>query len=361
MKSLDRYYLRQFLLAAFFALLAFIVLFVVIDMMENLDDFLDRHASIGIIAQYYFYFIPEIVKLMIPVAMLLSSLFTTSRLAMYNELTAIKSSGRSLYRFMLPIVLVALCVSVLSVYFNGWIVPDANKKKLDIGRVYFQRNIGYVSKSNIFIQDSHTRILSVGLFDDHNNIAQQVSIQEFDRNDLTRLIARYDAKQMRWDSAAASWILSTGTERRFDAGSESINTFSTLAIGALNFSPDDIRKKQERPEEMGYTDLQEFVRNQRRAGHDVSRWLVDLHVKVSFPFASLIVVLFGVPFSSVKRRSGPGVEVGIAIAVCFLYMAFLQISQAFGYNGDLHPVLTAWLANIVFFIAAMYNLWRVPK
>jgi lipopolysaccharide export system permease protein len=71
--------------------------------------------------------------------------------------------------------------------------------------------------------------------------------------------------------------------------------------------------------------------------------------------------MFGIPFSSIKRRSGPGVEVGIAIAVCFLYMALLQIGQAFGYNGDLHPMLTAWLANIVFFVAAMFTLWRVPK
>jgi lipopolysaccharide export system permease protein len=358
---IDRYYLRQFLLTALFALLAFIILFVVIDMMENLDDFLDRQATIGIIARYYFYFIPEIVRLMIPVAMLLSALFTTSRFSTYNELTAVKSSGVSLYRFMLPIVIVAVFVSLISVYFNGWIVPDTNKKKLEMGRVYFQKNMDYVSRNNIFIQDSPTRILSIGMFDDQHSVAQQVSIQDFDRNDFTVLVARYDAKQMRWDPRTKSWFLVNGSERRFDADSERIKDFSSYPIGALNFSPDDIRKKQARPEEMGYIDLREFIRSQQRAGHDVSRWLVDLHVKISFPFASLIVVLFAIPFSSVKRRSGPGVEVGIAIAICFLYMAFLQISQAFGYNGELDPLLTAWLANGVFFLAAMYNLWRVPK
>ncbi|HEV8537582.1 MAG TPA: LptF/LptG family permease, partial [Bacteroidota bacterium] len=166
MTRIDRYYLRQFLLTALFALLAFIILFVVIDMMENLDDFLDRQATIGIIARYYFYFIPEIVRLMIPVAMLLSALFTTSRFSTYNELTAVKSSGVSLYRFMLPIVIVAVFVSLISVYFNGWIVPDTNKKKLEMGRVYFQKNMDYVSRNNIFIQDSPTRILSIGMFDD---------------------------------------------------------------------------------------------------------------------------------------------------------------------------------------------------
>src|SRR5438105_9070062 len=141
MRRIDRYFLKQFLLTAVFALVAFILLFVVIDMMENLDDFLDRHATPDIIARYYFYFIPEIVKLMIPVAILLAALFTTSRFTMYNELTAVKSSGVSLYRFMMPVVAVALLISLLSVYFNGWVVPLANKKKLEMGRVYFQKNI----------------------------------------------------------------------------------------------------------------------------------------------------------------------------------------------------------------------------
>jgi lipopolysaccharide export LptBFGC system permease protein LptF len=203
---------------------------------------------------------------------------------------------------------------------------------------------------------------------------------------------------MRWDPAMKSWTLINGIERRFSrqsspieptgparlagragdkdssnsadmiragslsaSGNEYERHFSSLQMGALNFLPEDIRKKQEKPEEMDYDDLRQFIANQQHAGHDVSRWLVDLYNKISFPFASAIVVLFGIPFSSIKRRSGPGVEFAIALAVCFLYMVFLQVSQAFGYNGDLHPLLTAWAANGVFLIAGMYILWRVPK
>lgn len=361
MKRIDRYILKQFVLTAIFSLAAFVIIFVVIDMMENLDDFLDRHATQQIIALYYIHFIPEIIKLMVPVAMLLSALFTTGRFSTYSELTALKSSGVSLYRFMTPIILFSLLVSCGMIYFNGWIVPSSNQKKFQIARVYFQKNIEYVSRSNIFIQDSPTRILSIGMFDDQRNIAMQVSIQEFDPADLTVITGRYDARQMRWDPKNTSWTLLQGIDRRFTGGKETAKHFDSLAIGPLNFSPEDIRKKQEKPEEMNYPDLQKFIANQQHAGHDVSRWLVDLYGKVSFPFASIVVVLFGVPFASYKRRSGPGIEFGIAIAVTFLYMVFLQVSQAFGYNGDLHPLLTAWLANFIFLAAGMYNLWRVPK
>lgn len=361
MTKIDRYVLRQFIQTAFFALIAFTIVFLVIDLMENIDDFIDRNGTVQIVAMYYVYFTPEILKLMLPVAMLLSALFTTGRLSTLNELSSLKASGMSLYRFMAPLLIFSLLVSGISIYFNGWVVPYANKKKLQIARVYFQKNIEFVAKNNIYIQDSETRILSIGLFDDSRNIASQVSIQDFDPNDRSVIIARYDAREMKWNASSRSWTLNTGIERRFTGNREIIRNFSMKELQGLNFEPEDIRRKQEKPDEMDYTDLRQFIDSQQRAGQEVARWLVDFYGKIAFPFANFIVVLFGIPFSSVKRRSGLGVEFGIAVGICFLYMIFLKVSQAFGYNGNLNPLLTAWLANIIFFAAGLYNLWRVPK
>jgi lipopolysaccharide export system permease protein len=361
MKRVDRYIIRQFIVTALFALFAFTIIFVVVDLMENLDDFLDHNASFSIVFVYYVYFIPEIIKLMIPVAMLMSALFTTGRLSTFNELTALKSSGQSLYRFMIPLLVFSLFISGAMVYFNGWVVPYANKKKFDIGRVYFQKNVEHIASNNIFIQDSPTRILSIGNFDALHNTAFNVSIQDFSPNDPTKLLTRYDANRLQWDETRKTWSLLDGARREFGDNQEHIERFSSIVFPNLNFSVDDIRKKQEKPDEMNYPDLQQFIKNQQRAGHDVSQWLVDLYGKIAFPFASFIVVLFGVPFSSIKRRGGLGVEFGVSVAICFLYMIFLKVSQAFGYNGDLNPMLTAWLANILFLMAGIYNLWRVPK
>jgi lipopolysaccharide export system permease protein len=361
MTMIDRYVLRQFIVTALFALLVFTIVFVVIDMMENLDDFLDKSASIGVIAAYYLYFTPEIIKLMVPVAMLLSALFTTGRMSSYNEMTALKASGVSLYRFMLPLIAFSMLVSGVAIYFNGWVVPFANHRKLQIARVYFQKNIEFISRNNIFIQDSRTRILAIGMFDEQRGIARQVSIQDFDPEDPTIVVERFDAREMLYDPTTATWSLVQGTHRILTHGTETMTSFQMLPIGKLNFSPEDIRKKQEKPEEMDYTDLKTFIENQQRSGQDVARWLVDFYGKIAFPFASVIVVLFGVPFSSIKRRSGPGIEFGIAVGVCFLYMIFLQASQAFGYNGDLHPLLTAWLANLIFLVAGIVILIRAPK
>jgi lipopolysaccharide export system permease protein len=361
MRRLDRYILRQFIQTAVFAVLAFVLIFIVVDMMENLDDFLDHNGTPMIIATYYFYFIPEIVKLIVPVAMLMSALFTTGRMSTYNELTAMKSSGMSLYRYMAPLLIFSLFLSGAMIYFNGWVVPSANKRKFDIGRVYFQKNVDYTTKSNIHFEASHSRIVTLGSFDENRGAAFNVSIEDFSPQDPTRILHRIDAAELQWQDTSGTWLLSAGVERTFEGDHEHMSTFAEMPIGKLNFSPDDVKKKQQKPDEMDYPGLKAFILNQEQTGHDTARWTVDLDSKIAFPFASFIVVLFGVPFSSIKRRGGLGVEFGISLAVCFLYMIFLKVSEAFGYNGDLNPLLTAWLANIIFFTAGIYNMIRVPK
>jgi lipopolysaccharide export system permease protein len=361
MKLLDRYITKQFLANSLFALLAVTIIFVVIDALEHLDDFIDKQATIATVALYYFYFIPEIIKLIMPVSLLLASLFATARMSTQYELTAMKSSGISLYRLMVPYVVVALIISAASVYFNGWIVPLANKKKLNIERVYLLKDQISLYSANIYVQDSPTRILSMGYFDETRNTATRVSIQDFSDTNRTVLVGRVDAISMVWDTTARSWVLMQGTRRWFGQGKERLEEFSTSPAGRLHFDPDDLRKKQEKPDEMDYYTMKYFIESQQRAGQDVAHWQVDFYSKVSFPFASVIVVLFGVPFSSIRRRGGVGVQLGTSLLICFIYLIFMKVSQVFGYNGDINPLLTAWTANIIFFIAAIYVMMRVPK
>jgi lipopolysaccharide export system permease protein len=360
-KLFDRYIIRQFLTTAIFSLLAVLVVFIVIDAMEKLDDFIDKQAGWHVILLYYVYFVPEIIKLIIPVAMLLASLFVTARLSTQGEWTALKSSGVSLYRLLTPYIAVAVLVSILSVYFNGWIVPFANKKKFTIERVFLQRDVVSASGANIYIQDSPTRILSLGYFDESRDLASRVSIQDFSVVDPTAMVARLDAVTMVWDSTGHYWVLQNGARRWFHEGKEQMEPFVMQPVTDLHFDPDELRKKRQKPDEMSYYDLQDFIRNQQRAGQDVSRWQVDFYSKISYPFATVIVVLFGVPFSSIRRRGGVGVQLGISLLICFVYLIFMKVSQVFGYNGDINPLLTAWSANILFFLAAVAVLLRVPK
>ena len=361
MKLLDRYIIKQFLLTALFGIIAFTIIFVVIDLMEKLDDFLDRKAAAMVIVQYYVAFTPEMIKLMTPVAILLSSLFTTGKMSNNNELTAMKSSGVSMYRFMMPMMILALIISIVSVYFNGWIVPFANQHKFNIERIYLQRDYEATARSNIYVQDGTRRIVYISFFDRATSLGGRSSVQEFSDSSLISMARRIDSREIRWDSTTGKWTMIGATVRVFNQGKENVAFLDRFVVDTLHFVPADIVKKEEKPDEMNYFEMKKFIEHQQRTGNDVARWQVDFYSKVSFPFASFIVVLFGVPFSFGKRRGGLAVQFGISVAVCFIYLIFMKTSQVFGYNGDLQPLLTAWLANLIFLFGGIANILRVQK
>ncbi|MBS4035981.1 MAG: LptF/LptG family permease [Ignavibacterium sp.] len=356
LKILDKYLIKQFLQTVVFGLLAFTFIFIVIDAMENLDDFIDQNVPALKILHYYFVFAPEMIKLMTPVAVLFSALFTAGKAANLSELTAIKASGVSLYRFMAPFIVSTFLITIISIYFGGYVVPSANQIKINIEQVYLKKNLSFTG-SNIYFQDSRTKIISIAYFDNSIDQANRVSIQDFDSENLTSMTSRIDASRLVYDTTKSIWIARDGIKRTFSSKQDA-EYFKVLEIPDLNFSPDDLLKKQQKTAEMNLDELSELVKAQRRAGNDPTPTLIEYHSRFAFAVTPLIVVLFGLPISANKRKGGIAAQVGINILVTFLYLVFMKVSQAFGKNGALDPILTAWVANLIFLVAAVYNVWR---
>ncbi|MCF8242729.1 MAG: LptF/LptG family permease [Melioribacteraceae bacterium] len=360
MKIVDRYLIKQFLQTVLFGLLAFTLIFVIIDLMENMDDFIDQDVPNNMILFYYFVFIPEIIKLMMPVAVLLACLFTVGKMVNQNEFTALKSAGISLYRFMLPFIIASIFISIFSIYFGGYVVPYANKEKILIEQKHMRKGLVNAG-SNIFFQDSKTRIVTIAYYDVTNLLANRISIQSFNPDDLTEMIERIDASRMKYDTLTSEWIAYNGVKRTFEKKYENAEKFSEYKIDNLNFTPDDVIQKQRKPEELTITELQAYAKDQLRTGNDPTRVLIEYHSRISFAFASFVVVLFGLPIGANKRGRNLALQFGLNLLITFIYLVFMKISQAFGKNGVMEPMLTAWFANIIFFGAAIFNLLRVQK
>ncbi|MCX8011347.1 MAG: LptF/LptG family permease, partial [Ignavibacteria bacterium] len=213
-----------------------------------------------------------------------------------------------------------------------------------------------------FLQDANNRILHLVYYDENSLTATRVSIQTFDSSDLTKLIRRIDCDYIKWDSTKNFWSAFNVSDRIFP--NDSINKifhYDTLALKELNLNPNDILLKQRKVEELNFSELFKVIDEQKRRGNDITKLLIDVHSIFAFSFASLIVVFFGIPLSAEKRRGGIAFQFGVNIFVTFVYLAFMKISQAFGKNGMMNPILTAWFANIVFLIIAVINIIRVKK
>ncbi len=360
MKILDKYIIKQFLLTTIFGLIAFIFIFIIIDLMEKLDNFIDNSANMEIVIKYYISFTPEIIRLMIPVSILLSALFTVGKMSNQSETTVIKASGISFLRFSQPFLLATIVISIFALIFGGYIVPKANKSRIAIEKQFLNMSQSR-SNANIFFQDSPTRIVTMRFYDSESKIIHFVSIQEFSKQNIARLSYRFDARKMIYDSTKSTWVLLNGVFRAFRVGTDTSFAFNEYKIKKFNFNLDDILRKQRRPEEMNLTELREEADLTISSGNDPTRLLIEYYSRFAFAFAGIITLLFGLPLSVNKRNSGVALQVGINLLITFTYLVLMQISQAFGKNGDLNPFITAWLANFVFLFLAIINIYRAQK
>jgi len=364
-KVLDVYIIKQFIKNFLFGILSFVLIFILVDLFENLDKFIDNNLKIEAIFTYYIYFIPEILKLITPVAMLLATLFTVSRFNTYSEMVAINSSGVSLFRFSYPLLFFGILITVFSVYFNGWIVPKSNSLKLNFERTYLKKNLIAGNIQNLHIQDAENRILAMGNYNESEKTGLNISYQIFKKDSPSVMTKRFDIKKMIWDSLRSEWKLHNILEREFDSANSEIIVFFDSAyvseiadIGKIYISPSQIIRKQMKPDEIMLPDLKEFINAMEESGQTVLRAKVDYYSKISFPFANIITILFGISYNSHKRKGSTALQFGISILITFIYLGFVKISQTFGYNGDISPLLTAWMANIVFFLISILLLFR---
>jgi lipopolysaccharide export LptBFGC system permease protein LptF len=149
--------------------------------------------------------------------------------------------------------------------------------------------------------------------------------------------------------------------REFNGEQEQVMAFEQLQGTELDERPENFERRQKRPEEMDYWQLRDYIRRVERSGGEAQREKVDLFLKIAFPFASFIIVLFGAPLASNPRRSGAAVSFGISLFICFIYYSVLRLGQAWGYKGSLPPALAAWLGNILFGAAGVVVLWKAKK
>ncbi len=360
MTILDRYILRKFLFIFLFVVLGMIVVFVVIDLIENLDKFLSHHATVGQVVLYYLYYIPFIVVLTLPIDMLISSLFSMGTMAQHNEIIACQSAGISLYRLLFPLLVAAFIISVITGIATETILLDANRARLDLFRyeIKKEKRLPLKTRSQIAIQDGSHRQVYIQYYNETRRVARGVNIIFLED---TRIVKRLDARRMEWDTTHQGWVLYGVTIRQFTPTGEQVNRQDTVHYFQSRIRPEDLLDMERKPEEMKFTELRRFIARMQQLGIDARRWEVDLHMKVAYPFANFIIVLFGAPLASRKRRSGPAISFAIALLITFVYFIFLQSGQVLGHDGTLPPWLAAWLGNIVFGLAGMVLFVAIRK
>ncbi|MGQ9818956.1 MAG: LptF/LptG family permease [Candidatus Kapaibacteriales bacterium] len=344
---LYRYLTKNFLQVFVSSMISLSIIFIIVNLMENLDDFIDNHANQETIIKYYIYFLPEVVRLVTPISVLVGILFSVGRLSHTNEVTAMKSSGFSLYQLIIPFFLLSSIISFVSLYFNGWIVPRANEKKLLIERRFLNKEIESKSVYNFYFRDTPVRNVSIQFYDPTNYSGRYIFIEEYSNEFTPRVYRRVEAKNFFWDTSKSKWILKNCLIREISHSNFNLIQLDSLVF-PLKITHSQLLKLKRKIEEMTFDEVKEYLELLNRGGKNVRKEMIKYYAGYAFPFSSLIVVLFAVPFASVKQRSGIAIQIASAMAFSFLYLFFTEIGQVLVYTTSLHPAFGGWLANILF-------------
>ena len=354
---LDRYLLKNFLLTLIFTILALCMIFVLVNLLESLDGFLDSNAGFLVIVKYYLYFLPEIIKMMLPIAVLSSILFSVGKLSSNNEITAMKTGSMSLYRIMLPFIIVTLAISFFMLYFNGWLVPNANSKKFEIERIYLKRSASIKNLTHLYFRDTPSRNVYMMNYEPAEKKGINIYIDEFNPGNKVEIIKRIEAQQISWDDNDNSWVLKKGFIRNIIGDIVVLQRFDSLHY-KLETSNQQIKELKKTTDEMTFDELKSVIDLQIRSGKDVRKQLIEYYGNYAFPFASIIVVLFAVPFSSIRNKSGVAVQIAAAMIISFVYLVFLKVSQTIGFSLNINPIITGWSSNVIFLIFGIFNLLK---
>ncbi len=182
MRILSRYVLRQHIAPFTFALTALTLLMLLDQLAKQFHKLVGKGLGPKVIAEVFFYSIPFILAVIVPMAVLVSVLYAFNRLAADNEIAAMKASGVSLARIAAPVVVAATLVAAGLVWFNDTVLPEANHHlaslRVSITRkqptfALQERRVNEVIPRRLFIQAAHidnatSRLENVTIWDERD-------------------------------------------------------------------------------------------------------------------------------------------------------------------------------------------------
>lgn len=359
MKKIDSYIFRNFLGTFFYSISLIIIIVIVFDISEKLEDFIQKQAPLkAIVFDYYVNFIPYFVNLFSPLFTFIAVIFFTSKMAYRTEIVAILSSGISFRRMLFPYFLGALIITLLSLGLNNFIIPHANKNRLEFEEAYV-RNPFRNRDQNIHIQTEPGVLCYMEAYNNEDNVGYKFSLEKIKDS---RIQVKLLAESIKWDSVQGKWKLNTYFIREIKGMKENIRSGFEMDTLIKNLHPKDFGRKTNAVEVMNLSELNDYIRDEKLKGaSNIETYEIEKQKRIAFPFATFILTLIGVSIASRKVRGGIGLHIGIGLLISFAFILFMQVSTTFAMRGIVAPVVAVWIPNILFGILGALLLKYAPK
>jgi len=352
MRILTRYVAKAYARMLLLCMGAFIAIYLVVDFMEKIARFTRSDAHWYHIAFFFVAKTPEIVNQAVPLAVLMATLLTLGTLSMNSELTAMRSCGVGLGRITAPILVIALLVSILSLFIGELVLPKSYAERTYIQEVLIEKKSPsmYFRQHNIWHREEGV-ILRASLFDPRSSSLKGVTLWEL--KDGSEPVRRTDAES--GTLGEKGWVLNNAMVRDFRGGEvASTKKYAQLPV-PLKLKPADLKVLGKYSDSMTISELRRYCDKLKAGGYDPTRYLAQMHSRFSLPFGCAIMAFLGIPFAlRGGRSSGIAVGIGLSLGIGFLYVIVNSVIISFGQVGLLPPIVAAWATNFIFLLVGAW-------
>lgn len=350
-RALDKFVLGELIGPFFFGIMVFTTIMVAGGLLFRLAELIiQRGVSIGVVFRLFLYSLPGIVALTIPMSCLLATLIGFSTMSANSELVALKSAGLSFNRIIRAVIVVAVFVSFVAMFFNETLVPMSEKASGNVMMYEVMKQTPAMFKEKVFLKQEEggelKRVIYVNKMSVGNGDMSGVRIQEYEKGELSRLTS---AEKGAWIDG--SWWIYDGQvfEVKNKVEASPLFKFEKQQLN-LNLAPDELKHTSEDPDQMGVRELYKLIKTKNKMGEDPSKLWVALHFRISIPWACVVLALVGAALGSRPQRTNSSRGVGLSVIIVFVYYVIMSFARSTGEAGLIPPFLSAWLANIVFMI-----------
>lgn len=363
MKIIYRYIVRELIAPFLFGVAAFTGIFIGTDLLFTLTRYYNEWGvELLTLIQLFFLNLPEIIVLTFPMATLLAVIMAFGRLSGDGEITALRAGGVSIYKLVIPALVIGLLMTGITIAVNELVVPAANYLNEQIVWEFKHGEKLPATQENLFLtpldRGRPDYVLYTRLFDGDTGIMHDVIFQDYEEGKPVTLI---EAEKAVWSKEG--WEFLDGQIYYLKAG-ERIPAlkFARYDAKQITYTPRRVAKINKKIDEMNIRELKEYIEMMEEQGRNTNKERVKFHQRLAIPFASFIFALLAAPLGIQPQRSGGSATgLGLSIIVIFIYYSLMTIGSAMGEQGSISPFLGAWLQNFVFLIIGGVLLYRVGR
>ena len=348
---LDRYLIQGFLRIFSITIICTTSLYIIVDFFDNVGVFITTDASLWTIIRYFFYKAPLSTSRVVGLATLFSTLFCLGMLARSQEITAMRSSGISVQRIALPILLLSAVICLVTFFWNETLVPTFAHQAQTIYKTEVRKKQlkSLLGTADIWMRGEGS-FVNVDNFDATTNTLHGVTVFLLNRDFTMRGLIEIPAAK--W--SGQNWRSEQATQWNITKDGKMVSQKASLTP-PFSDSPEDLRLLARDADEFSFFDLKKQIADMRSKGVDATRYEVDLQSKLALPLIVPLVVLIAIPFALKKQMSGSmALSFGVAMFISFGYWVLAAFCISLGRSAALPPWISAWLPNTIFAMIGLF-------